>query len=86
MNIKTHRIAPEIKEQIINRIKNEGVSVAQAAKEHGVSTQTVYAWIGAKVEGGPSVMEIAKLPRENDELLKLVGLLTLKLNEVPKKK
>ena len=27
------RIAPEIKEQIINRIKNDGVTVAQAAKD-----------------------------------------------------
>lgn len=84
--MKKHRIAPEVKEQIINRIKNEGVSVATAAKDHGVSEQTIYAWIGAKAEGGPSVMEIAKLRRENDELLKLVGLLTLKLNESQKKK
>jgi len=30
------RIAPEIKEQIINRIKNDGVTVAQAAKDHGI--------------------------------------------------
>ncbi len=36
---KAYRIAPEIKEQIINRIKNDGISVAEAAKEHGVSMQ-----------------------------------------------
>ncbi len=84
--MKKHRIAPDVKEQIISRIKDEGVSVQQAATEHGVTTSTIYAWIGAKVEGGPSVMEIAKLRRENDELLKLVGLLTLKLNETQKKK
>ena len=84
--MKNHRIAPEIKEQIINRIKNEGVTVAQAAKDHGVSDASIYTWIGAKVDGGPSIAEIAKLRRENDELLKLVGLLTLKLNEAQKKK
>lgn len=84
--MKKYRIAPEVREQIINRIKNEGVTVAQAAKDHGVSEQTVYNWIGAKVGGGPSIMEIAKLRRENDELLKLVGILTLKLNESQKKK
>ncbi len=84
--MRKFRIAPEVREQIINRIKNEGVSVAQAAKEHGVSDASIYGWIGAKTEGGPSVMEIAKLRRENDELLKLVGLLTLKLNESQKKK
>lgn len=84
--MKRSRIASDIKEQIINRIKNEGVSVSQAAKDHAVSEQTIYNWIGVKAEGGPSVMEIAKLRRENDELLRLVGLLTLKLNESQKKK
>lgn len=84
--MRKYKIAPDVREQIINRIKNEGVTVAQAAKDHGISEQTVYNWIGAKVEGGPSVMEIAKLRRENDELLKLVGILTLKLNESQKKK
>jgi len=84
--MKKHRIAPDIKEQIINRIKNEGVSVSQAAKDHGVSEATIYTWIGAKVEGSPSVMEIAKLRKENDELLKLVGWMTLRLHESQKKK
>lgn len=84
--MKKFRIAPELRDQIINRIKNEGVTVQQAAQEHGVSDQTIYNWIGAKTEGGPSVMEIAKLRRENDELLKMVGLLTLKLNEAQKKR
>ncbi len=84
--MKKYRIAPEVREQIISRIKNEGVTVQQAAKDHGVSEQTIYNWIGAKTDGGPSVMEIAKLRKENDELLKLVGLLTLKLNESQKKK
>jgi transposase-like protein len=84
--MKKHRIAPEVKEQIINRIKNEGVSVAQASKDHGVSDGTIYAWIGAKAQGTPSVLEVAKLRRENEELLKLVGLMTLKLSESQKKK
>jgi transposase-like protein len=84
--MKKHRIAPEVKEQIINRIKNEGVSVAQAAKDHGVAEGTIYTWIGAKAQGAPSVLEIAKLRRENDELLRLVGLMTLKLSESQKKK
>lgn len=84
--MKQHRIAPDVKEQIINRIKNEGVPVAQAAKEHGLHDSTIYNWLGAKAEGVPSVLEIAKLRRENDELLKLVGLLTLKISEAQKKK
>ncbi len=30
------RIAPDLKAQIINRIKNEGITVAAAAKDHGI--------------------------------------------------
>lgn len=84
--MKKHRIAGEVKEQIINRIKNEGVTVAEAAKEHGLHETTIYGWLGKKAEGIPSILEYAKLKRENDELLRLVGLITLKLSESQKKK
>ncbi len=84
--MKKYRIAPEVKEQVINRIKNDGVTVAQAAKDHGVHETTIYGWIGAKAEGGPSTLEFAKLKKENEELLKMVGLLTLKLSESQKKR
>lgn len=84
--MKKHRTAPEIKEQIINRIKNDGVTVAQAAKDHGVSDVTIYSWISKKVEGQPTLAENLKLKRENEQLLKLVGEMTLKLSETQKKK
>lgn len=84
--MKKHRIAPEVKEQIINRIKNDGVSVVQAAHEHGVSENTIYAWIAKKTEGQPTLGELIKLRREKAELLQLVGEITLKLSETQKKK
>ena len=84
--MKRHKVAPEIKEQIINRIKNEGVSVVQAAKDHGVNENTIYNWIAKKTEGQPSLSENIKLKREIDHLYKLVGEITLKLSETQKKK
>lgn len=84
--MKKHRIAPDVKEQIINRIKNDGVSVAQAAKEHGISDQTIYGWIAKKVEGQPTFSELIRLKKENAQLLQLVGEITLKLSESQKKK
>ena len=48
---KQHRVAPDVKEQIINRIKNDGVTVAQASKEHGISENTIYGWIAKNVDG-----------------------------------
>ena len=84
--MKRHRIAPDIKEQIINRIKNDGVSVVQAAKEHGISDQTIYGWISKKVEGQPTLSEIIRLKKENAQLLMLIGEITLKLSESQKKR
>jgi transposase-like protein len=84
--MKTHKIAPEVKEQIINRIKNDGVTVAQASKDHGVSEVSIYSWIAKKVEGQPTISENIKLKREVDQLYKLVGEMTLKLSETQKKK
>jgi transposase-like protein len=84
--MKKHRIAPDMREQIINRIKNDGVSVAQAAKDHGISDQTIYGWIAKKVEGQPTISDLIRLKKENAQLLQLVGELTLKLSETQKKK
>ena len=84
--MKKHRIAPDMREQIINRIKNDGVSVAQAAKEHGISDQTIYGWIAKKVEGQPTISDLIRIKKENAQLLQLVGELTLKLSETQKKK
>lgn len=84
--MKKHRIAPDVKEQIINRIKNDGINVKQAAKEHGVNEKTVYSWIAHKVEGQPTVSEIIRLKKENDQLKMLLGEITLKLSETQKKR
>lgn len=84
--MKKHRIAGDVREQIINRIKNEGVTVAEAAKDHGVAEGTIYTWLTKKVEGQPTLAENIKLKKENAQLLQLVGEITLKLSETQKKK
>jgi transposase-like protein len=84
--MKRHKIAPDVKEQIINRIKNDGISVVEAAKEHGVSDATIYTWIAKRVEGQPTLSENLKLKRENEQLKMLLGEITLKLSETQKKK
>lgn len=80
-----HRVPPEVKADILKRIKDQGVPVAQAAQEHGVSTKTIYSWLGKGVEGQPTVGELVKLKRENQMLLGLVGELTVKLSSTQKK-
>ena len=84
--MKKHRIASDVKDQIINRIKNEGVSVVDAAKDHSISENTIYGWIAKSTEGQPTLSEIIKLKKENTQLLQLVGEMTLKLSDTQKKK
>ena len=74
-----------MREQILKRIKEEGVPVAQLAKEHGCAEQTTYGWLGKGAAAAPSWNEYVKLKRENKALLELVGEMTLKLSESQKK-
>ena len=84
--MKKHRVAPEIKEQIISRIKNDGLTIKQVAIDHGIPESTIATWIAKKVDGQPTLGEIIKLKRENDQLKLLLGEITLKLSETQKKK
>ena len=38
---KTYNIAKDIKEQILKRVREEGIPVSQAAQEHGISDATI---------------------------------------------
>jgi len=82
---KTHKISKEIKEQILKRIKEEGVSVTQVAEEHGISVQTVYKWLTNGLTKPPSWQEFNKLKKENKELMSLVGEITIEMSKIKKK-
>lgn len=83
---KRHVIRPDVKAQILKRLKEDGVPVAKLAEEHGVSTKTIYTWLSrGAVNKQPSLLAYAKLKKENLALKELVGNLTL-LIEAEKKK
>lgn len=79
-------IAREIKDQIIFRIKHEGVSGAQAAKDAGVNVKTVYGWLARESLDSVSILELNRLRRENEGLCKIIGKLTLEMDKVKKGK
>lgn len=82
---KGYVIRKEIKEQILARLKNEGIPVAKLAEEHGIHTSTIYNWLGG-ASTGSNALEIGKLKRENQMLKELIGHLTLQMEGVKKKK
>jgi transposase len=61
-----YKIAKEIKDEIINKIRHEGLSVTEAATNYGISNRTIYAWLGTKAKGVISVLEHNKLKKENE--------------------
>lgn len=84
-NKKSYRVSPEVKADILKRVKEEGISVAQAAKDHGIHETTIYGWLGSGIKGAPSWSEFAKIQKQNKELFALVGELTVRLSDVQKK-
>lgn len=82
---KAHRIKNEIKAEIINKIKHEGLSVTDAGEQYGVSTKTIYGWLGTKASGTVSILEHNKVKKENEQLKHLIGEITLKLSTEQKR-
>ena len=81
-----HVIRPDVKAQILKRLKDEGIPVSQLAQEHGISPRTIYGWLSkGVVHDRPSLLAYAKLKKENQALKELVGNLTLYMENAKKK-
>jgi transposase-like protein len=66
-------VSADVKQQILERVKNDGVSISQIAQEHGLSNRTIYGWLSKGAKGQPTWMELAKLKRENRSLKEILG-------------
>ena len=85
MKKSNHKVSKEIKNQILKRIKEEGVTVAQASEDHGLSTKTIYTWLTRGLTKPPTWMEFNKIKKKNKELMELIGELTVELSKAKKK-
>jgi transposase-like protein len=63
----------EQKEEIVNRVKKNGESVPDLAKEYGVHSKTIYALLSKQVNQPNLILEISKLRREKEALLSIIG-------------
>lgn len=83
--MKVKRIPKEIKEEILAKAKTGG-KVADLAKMYGVADRTIYGWL--QKDSGEEVisaLKYHKLQKENEELKRLIGQLTLNLSTREKK-
>ncbi|PIR79368.1 MAG: hypothetical protein COU26_01390 [Candidatus Levybacteria bacterium CG10_big_fil_rev_8_21_14_0_10_36_30] len=73
-------IAPEIKTEVLRKVKS-GEKVTVVASQYGISDKTIYTWLRQDTqEPVVSVVQYNKLKRENEELKKLVGEISLALS------
>ncbi len=71
-------IPKELKDEIITKIKVEGLSGAEAARRYGVNVKNSYRWLADGLGGTSShTLELNRLKRENQHLKQRIGQLLL---------
>lgn len=75
----------EVKQEILGKIK-AGEKVKKVATQYGVSDRTIYLWLKKGVTDHVSALELGKLKKENQILKEIVGVLTMELEKVKKKR
>jgi len=79
------RIPVQTKEEILSKVKN-GETVVSVSSQYGISPKTIYGWLRNQVKPEVSILEVNRLKRENDELKRIIGLITLELERGKKNK
>jgi len=77
-------ISNEIKEEVIAKVK-AGQKVTDLAGQYGISTKTIYNWLRGQVTEQVSYREYKRVMKENEDLKKILGVLTLELEKSKKK-
>lgn len=70
------RIDMDIRDKIVGKIKSDGLTAADAAREFGISANTIYGWL-SKGKIGADTLEIGRIKRENQQLKMIVAELML---------
>lgn len=72
------KVPIQTKEEILLKIKN-GAAVAETADQYGISSKTIYNWLRNQVRPEISIIEFNRLKRDNEELKRIIGIITLEL-------
>lgn len=73
-------IPKEIRDEVLAKARAGG-RVVELAETYGISTKTIYGWLSKDSgEETISVLKYNKIKRENEELKRIIGKLTLDLS------
>jgi transposase-like protein len=76
-------IDPNIRAEIVSKIRNEGMGVSEASATYGVNAKSIYYWLREGVVDGNRnlILENNKLKKENEQLYKLLGRATAEMQK-----
>ena len=74
-------IDPDIKAEALNNVRNNGMSVSDAAFKYGVTSRTIYGWLKKEVVGSDRnlILENNRLKKEIEQLYNMLGRATVEL-------
>lgn len=72
------RVPAETKQEIMGKVKN-GQSVTDLATQYAISPKTIYNWLQNQTRPEVSILEYNRLKKENEELKRIIGMVTLEL-------
>lgn len=75
-------VSPQVRAEIVNKVRNEGMSVSEASASYAVSGKIIYHWLREGVVDGNRnlILENNKLKKEIEQLYKLLGRATAEMN------
>jgi len=70
--------APELRAEIVGKIRDEGISVAVASATYGISSKSIYTWLREGVVDGNRnlILENNRLKKELEIAYRILGKLT----------
>ena len=77
-------IDPQLKAEIVSRIRNDGMSVSAASAQYSVNAKSIYYWLRDGVVDGNRnlILENNKPKKENEQLYKLLGRATAEMQRL----
>ncbi len=74
---------PNLKLEIINKIRNEGMSVIDASTQYDVNAKTIYRWLKEGVINSDRnlILENNKLKKELEQAYRLLGRATAEMQK-----
>lgn len=71
-------VKKEIKAEILDKVRNQGLSVAEASEQYKVHVKTIYGWLKNGI-GDAHTLELNRLRKENAQLYRIIGEITAEL-------